>query len=489
MHIFISYAKADSRDLALQLRDAFTTLPDVTAWMDTSLHSGEDWAGQIQEEIDRADLVIVLLSQDINRPADHPNGRSFVLKEIHYAQQGKKTIIPVMAQTTRVPVQLAGIEYINFVHDPSAGLKRLINEVSALAQMPASAPAPASSLGANDRTAIPVLPVAARDSKLPAGANRLRSPGFIIVVVGLVASVLIAIGIPIFNGLTSSTPTDTPMQTATSTTIPTGTSTQASTSTTMPTDVSDDLGQAGKPVTHNADWKPQYNTFDGYDMVLVPAGCFMMGSTSGMSDETPVNEQCFDQPFWIDRYEVTNKQYGSAGQFRGDNRPRERISWFDAFDFCVKRGAKLPTEREWEYAARGPDGLFFPWGNDWLPDNTVFLRNSNNQTANVGSRTNGNSWVGASDLSGNVWEWMSTIYGVDKDLNFIFFDKGDKLFLYPYDATDGREQYSTDSTFLRVLKGGSWGIDNPTELRSAGRTGAAADGTNYDMGFRCVRAY
>src|SRR5262245_33816978 len=130
MHIFISYAKADTRDLALQLRDALTALPGVTAWMDTSIHSGDDWAAQIQDEIDRADLVIVLLSQDVNRPPNHPNGRSFVLKEIHYAQQGKKTIIPVMAQLTRVPLELAGIEYINFAHDQPAALQRLIGEVT-----------------------------------------------------------------------------------------------------------------------------------------------------------------------------------------------------------------------------------------------------------------------------------------------------------------------------------------------------------------------
>src|SRR5215213_5647108 len=130
MHIFISYAKADTRDLALQLRETFAALPGVTAWMDISLHSGEDWAGQIQDEIDRADLVIILLSQDVNRPANHPNGRSFVLKEIHYAQQAKKPIIPVMAQTTRIPVQLAGIEYINFTRDQSSGVQRLVRDIT-----------------------------------------------------------------------------------------------------------------------------------------------------------------------------------------------------------------------------------------------------------------------------------------------------------------------------------------------------------------------
>lgn len=102
MHIFISYAKKDTRDLGLHLRDSLSALPGVTVWIDESLESGEDWALQIQDEIDRCEVFVVLLSPDVNRPGPR---RSFVLREIHYAQQKDKLIIPVMAQSTNVPVQ------------------------------------------------------------------------------------------------------------------------------------------------------------------------------------------------------------------------------------------------------------------------------------------------------------------------------------------------------------------------------------------------
>jgi iron(II)-dependent oxidoreductase len=196
-------------------------------------------------------------------------------------------------------------------------------------------------------------------------------------------------------------------------------------------------------------------------MMQVPAGCFMMGSTPDEIDalitqfdndfvraiftaEGPQTKICFDTPFWIDKIEVTNAQFN---QFKGqaknqshwtdDLRPRKQITWFEARDFCALRGARLPTESEWEYAARGPDGFTYPWGNDFDEKKAIWKRGSDQGTANVGSIPEGASWVGSLNLSGNVWEWTSSIYKP-----------------YPYVAIDGRES-NDNANIDRVLRGGS----------------------------------
>ncbi|MCZ7541887.1 MAG: formylglycine-generating enzyme family protein [Anaerolineae bacterium] len=221
-------------------------------------------------------------------------------------------------------------------------------------------------------------------------------------------------------------------------------------------------------IRHNENSPVTVQEFGGVEMVKVPPGCFLMGNRHGRRDEQPVHESCFDQPFWIDRYEVTNAQYGSQGAFAGDDRPRENLTWFEARDYCAQRGARLPTEAEWEYAARGPDSLYYPWGDRFIEDNLVYDGNFNNETAPVGSRPGGVSWVGAYDLSGNVWEWVSSLYAP-----------------YPYNAQDGRED-PNDPTRLRVYRGGLGSyIDYGTS--AAARFRAGPDTRSWFIGFRCAR--
>jgi formylglycine-generating enzyme required for sulfatase activity len=238
-------------------------------------------------------------------------------------------------------------------------------------------------------------------------------------------------------------------------------------------------------------------------MALVPAGCFQMGSTavqieesyrrcvskwgdckrSWFTAESPQHELCFKQPFWIDRYEVTNKQYGSSGKFPGDDNPRDSVSWFDAVAFCQRRGGRLPTEAEWQYAARGPDGLVYPWGNtfegkllnscdrnctrEWRD---TAIDDGYATTSPVGSFPGGASWIGALDMSGNLWEWVSSIHS-----------------LYPYDATDGREaDGNLDKTSSRLSFGGAWDLDGD-HARLAFRNWNDPSFADFGIGFRCAR--
>ncbi len=235
-------------------------------------------------------------------------------------------------------------------------------------------------------------------------------------------------------------------------------------------------------VNSNAEWKPHIlvQQFNGVDMVLVPPGCFMMGTASGgESDERPTAKLCFPT-FWIDLTEVTNSQFdtfkGKAttpSHWTGPNRPRETISWTEANTFCALRGARLPTEAEWEYAARGPDNLIYPWGNIFVAANVVYSANSGNQTADVGAkiRKSGASWVSALDLSGNVWEW---VYSINKP--------------YPYATNDGRESDTNDNNPSRARRGGSWAVPEPL-MRSADRNEYSQSYPgDFKGGFRCARS-
>jgi len=156
-----------------------------------------------------------------------------------------------------------------------------------------------------------------------------------------------------------------------------------------------------------------------------------------------------------------------------DDHPDRGITWFQARDFCAERGARLPTEAEWEYAARGPDGLLYPWGNEFDGDRVVSSYENPDRLveevfAEVGSHRSGMSWVGAFDLSGSVSEWTSTI-----------------AMAYPYNAEDGREN-SADTTSLRVLRGGS-GVEGAVYLTTTSRRRNYPTELAEFFGFRCAR--
>ncbi|MDX2074821.1 MAG: SUMF1/EgtB/PvdO family nonheme iron enzyme [bacterium] len=231
-------------------------------------------------------------------------------------------------------------------------------------------------------------------------------------------------------------------------------------------------------VRFNSEWVPIERNFDGVAMVLVPSlriTGYMMGDNNGQDDEKPAHEAFFE-PFWIDKYEVTQAQFAqfngqkaNANQFSGDNRPVERITWFEAKTFCELRGMRLLTEAEWEYAARGMNNWLYPWGyNEFIADNAVFADNSNGQTADVGSRSGGASWVGAMDMSGNVWEWVSSLYQP-----------------YPYTAED---ESDTNTDSIRVFRGGAWN-NGEVQMRSTYRGGNFPTTIDGSIGFRCARDY
>jgi formylglycine-generating enzyme required for sulfatase activity len=233
-------------------------------------------------------------------------------------------------------------------------------------------------------------------------------------------------------------------------------------------------------------WLPITSVSQGVEMVQVPAGCFFMGS-GYRREQQPVHEVCFNKPFWIDRYEITRAQYGACpvevcspapeNQFSTlDNQPINQVSWVQAQAYCAWRGAGLPTEAQWEYAARGPDSPAFPWGNLFVGDNVVWgAIGDEAATAVVGSKPEGVSWIGAYDMAGNVWEWVSTIYHD-----------------YPYPVPESDEERDEwlrrdDTSNPRVMRGGSFSSQD-SDLRTTTRFWNGPTLLDVSIGFRCARS-
>ncbi|MEW5871938.1 MAG: bifunctional serine/threonine-protein kinase/formylglycine-generating enzyme family protein [Chloroflexota bacterium] len=236
-------------------------------------------------------------------------------------------------------------------------------------------------------------------------------------------------------------------------------------------------------------------------MALIPAGEFQMGSESGDSDERPVHAVYLDA-YYIDHYEVTNARYAECVEVGECDPPTSRasntrssyygspeyadypviyVSWEMADAYCQWREARLPTEAEWEKAARGGlEGKQYPWGDDfdgslanfcdkncslgWADKN---YDDGYEDTAPAGSYApNG---YGLYDMAGNVWEWVQDWYSSTFYSNMV------------YDNPVG-----PDSSQYRVLRGGSWSF-NVSDLRSTRRYLGKADSGFDSRGFRCAR--
>ncbi|MCI0709155.1 MAG: SUMF1/EgtB/PvdO family nonheme iron enzyme [Chloroflexi bacterium] len=250
-------------------------------------------------------------------------------------------------------------------------------------------------------------------------------------------------------------------------------------------------------------WQPVIQEFDGVEMVHVPAGCFYMGGSFDYNEITAnpelLNEVCFDKPFWIDRYEVTNEQFErfngvaeNEPEFESASQPRTNVTWFEARDFCNMRdgnindewldSVRLPTEAEWEYAARGPDSLTFPWGNRYKDHAAVsFVYDAGVGMSSVGTRPEGKSWVDAYDMAGNAAEWVNTIYD----------DRGTPRIesRYPYRIDDGREDLERSGTWVeRVVRGGSVESLDYAFFRAADKSHLTQSFNSRTIGFRCARS-
>nr|MBI3614118.1 SUMF1/EgtB/PvdO family nonheme iron enzyme [Nitrospirota bacterium] len=226
---------------------------------------------------------------------------------------------------------------------------------------------------------------------------------------------------------------------------------------------------------------------DGAPMVLIPAGEFTMGIHQGEPNERPAHRVSLNA-FYIDKYEVTTSLYAQflektkrpppeywdkISKLSDENRPVIGVNWHDATDYCQWAGKRLPTEAEWEKAARGGDERLFPWGNG-AP--TRRHANFGTRTWNgyailspVGELESGVSVFGVHDMAGNVWEWVA--------------DWFDPKF---YKNSPSQNPAGPMSGNDRVLRGGSWS-SGASGLRSTIRHAFAPSYGLATFGFRCAQ--
>jgi formylglycine-generating enzyme required for sulfatase activity len=223
----------------------------------------------------------------------------------------------------------------------------------------------------------------------------------------------------------------------------------------------------------------------GMELILISPGEFLMGSEDGGSWEKPVRRVHISQPFYLGKYPVTQAQWqavmgNNPSHFTGDlNRPVEQVSWEDAQEFLRKlnereksgKPYRLPTEAEWEYAARAGTTTTYCFGDDpqRLGEYAWYSENSGSKTHPVG-QLKSNAW-GLYDIHGNVWEWVQDWFAED---------------FYRQRSNPDRDPQGPDNGQYRVLRGGSWNLV-AWGVRVADRYWYEPGSRHANVGFRCAQ--
>ena len=515
--VFVSYSRKDL-DFVERLAEDLKAA-GLEVWYDLSgLDGGTRWGREIQSAIQQSQFFIVVLS---------PNSveSDWVEKEFMYAYHLKRKIVPLLYQPCDPPIWFINLHFIDVREtnyerhfpiilkalgiQPGEAAKRMepavvVPAVQELLEIqkplppdveqeeqkpPLSQTEPPAGQGpAEEGKALQQKKLPREKQKRPRREVKIR-PAWILIPAGLVAVIAFVVwGMPQMKAWLAPPPI--PTMTAMHTPTPTRTYTLTPTKFYTPT-----LTRTPEPSPTPGIGSIWTSPMDNMVMVYVPEGDFSMGSDNGRLDERPVHTVYLDA-FWIDQTEVTNRMYAlcvaegaclpptnpgshNYGNPEFDNYPVTYVGWDMAEAYCRWAGRRLPTEAEWEKAARGTDGRTYPWGNSSptctlasLPSLGYGTSPCVMNTTAVGSYPAGASPFGALDMAGNVWEWVNDWYSGTY-----------------YSQSPASNPTGPASGDYRVLRGVSW-FNNVDNVRSAYRfVGNPTDVGGYlGLGFRCARS-
>lgn len=490
VHIFISYSSKD-RVLVNELAEDLTHLFDHQVWYDRELKrsGGHQWWSLICEQIRQCEVFLYALSPQVLK-SEACN------REYSYAKALGKPILPVFVATVDyrdLPIELQAAQLVDFRERTREQQRTLRLSIS---NTPAPPPLPANALDLAPLAPLnPIGVVRDQIARLNADPDVQRL--LIMVIEDLSYDDALAEDVTdLLNRLLERDDVLTVRNLRRAQDL----LTRLSQGTPFMGSVSAAVSVASTEPTAGTRMADAH----GIPMVYVPAGKFLMGSPAGegYDNERPQHEQIIRAGFWLDLTPVTNQAYArfvAAGgyqiadywtpagwtwvqkekakgpkdyeNFTAPQQPRVGVSWFEAWAYAQWRGGRLPTEAEWEWAARGSENRVYPWGNTFDASRVIYDKNSGGKTAVVGEtvRQSGASWVGALDMSGNVWEWCSSLKNP-----------------YPFDAQDGRED-SLDGSNRRALRGGSWDLGQ-IYARAACRNNSRPNYRFNFIGFRVASA-
>lgn len=478
-HIFISYSRKDEEYVNKLVAAIENEGFDV--WIDRELLTGDKWIKTINHQIDTCDAFVIVMTDDSSRS-------QWVQREVLYAIQEGKRIFPLLLQG-KLWMLLQDFNYFQ-VTDASIPSKKFFKDIEKivprsevwLATQRETIEKARQKLAEEERQRI-AKEKAARDAAREKVAKEAlarqtarreffakffeRTKQYLRLV-----SIVIVIGLLIWGGAeviskAFSGTTFTPSLSITSTASLLATASE----TPLPNEIKDS---------------------NKISMMLVPAGEFEMGKDDGLSDEKPSHLVYLDS-FYIDKYEVTNSLYEICVKKGGctrpkytdlyyasafENRPVVYVNWFMANAYCQWRGGSLPTEAQWEKAARGEEKLTYPWGE--LPPIVQYANYNGDASKDVGSFSSVRSPYGVLDLAGNVSEWVYDWYSPEY-YQTVFLEKISN----PTGPTDAPYQPS-HNYYGRVFRGGSWRTTNTYELSTSFRYRLDPNSYVDDLGFRCA---